>query len=98
MNGQPDRAIEDLNKAISLDPTFSKAYLGRGMVYAGMCLFELAIEEYSKAISLAPNDAWSYYYRGIAYRRGGELGKAQFDLQKSCDLGNELACKDLRAR
>jgi tetratricopeptide (TPR) repeat protein len=54
LKGQYDRALEDFNKALALDPHLPDAYSKRGVVYAKMRKPERAIEDCNKAISLDP--------------------------------------------
>ena len=53
--GDLDRALQDYNQAIELDPGNAGAYVNRGRALAGRGQFESAIEDYAKAISLNPN-------------------------------------------
>jgi Tfp pilus assembly protein PilF len=47
-----DRAIEDYNTAVSLNPKFSKAYLDRGDLYQKTGTTELAVRDYQAACDL----------------------------------------------
>jgi len=96
MKGQYDRAIEDFNKAIALDPNYAKAYTNRGIAYADKGQHDRAIEDYNKAIALDPNYAEAYTNRGVAYYLKGNMGRAISDFQKACDMGEENGCKGLQ--
>ncbi|MBT9438251.1 MAG: tetratricopeptide repeat protein, partial [Desulfobacterales bacterium] len=63
---QYERAIEDYNKAIALDPNNAEAYNNRGVAYAFLNQYERAIADYNKAIALDPNFAMAYDNREIA--------------------------------
>ena len=52
---QFDRAIEDLDEAIRLDPKRAAAYQNRGAAWNGLGRYEQAIEDLSKAIELDPD-------------------------------------------
>ena len=52
--GEVDRAIEDYNIAIDLNPKYAAAYYNRGLVYNNKDDFDAAIEDFSKAIDLNP--------------------------------------------
>jgi tetratricopeptide (TPR) repeat protein len=63
----PKQALEYLNQAISLDPTYAKAYKYRGSVYYELKSFQLAIEDYNQAIKLDPTYAVAYASRSLAF-------------------------------
>ena len=95
--GQHDRAIEDYNKAIAIDPNYAHAYYNRGTVYGrDKVQYDRAIEDFNKAIQLDPNFAQAYYNRGFAYFLSGNRGRAISDLQKACDLGDDVGCEYLQ--
>ena len=94
--GHYDRAIEDFNKAISINPNYAGAYNNRGNAYYKKGQYDRAIEDYNKAIALDPNDALAYTNRGAAYALKGVMGRAISDFQKGCDMGYELGCENLQ--
>lgn len=51
-DGQYDKAIENYNKAIALDPNYSKCYLGMGLAYSKMNNLDKAIEAFDKTIEI----------------------------------------------
>ena len=50
-----DRAVQDLEEAIKLDPNFAMAYLNRGNAYAGKGDDDRATEDFVRAIKHDPN-------------------------------------------
>jgi len=58
-----DDAIKDYNNAIELNPQYSDAYWGRGVVYDDSQQYQLAINDYKKAISLMNSN---YQSSGLA--------------------------------
>src|SRR5688572_2473697 len=52
---QNDKAVEELNKAISKDPGFIEAYILLANVYVDKRQYETAIEQYNKALAINPN-------------------------------------------
>jgi len=52
---QNDLAIQDCRTALSLDPTYAKAYGRMGVAFSGQTRYEEAVEAYKKAIELDPN-------------------------------------------
>ena len=55
--GQYDRAIQDYDQALSLDPNFALAYRNRGAVYSREGQHGRAIGDYTQAVRLDTNDA-----------------------------------------
>jgi tetratricopeptide (TPR) repeat protein len=53
-NKEYDEAINDLNEAIRLDPTYALAYRGRGDCYNEKGQYEDARRDFEKALSLNP--------------------------------------------
>lgn len=89
INNKLDQAFEAFNKAISLDPNFSMAYVCRGNIYDMKGQFEKAMEDYKKAISLDPKSSQAYYDRGLAFGRSGNHDAAIKDFTKAIDLGTD---------
>jgi protein O-mannosyl-transferase len=81
-----DRAIEDFNKAISVNPKYVEAYLNRGMVFVVKGEFDKAIEDYNAAISVNPVFVDAYTNRGSAFYRKGELDRAITDYNTAISL------------
>jgi tetratricopeptide (TPR) repeat protein len=67
IKNQYDRAIEDFDQAIRLNPNYALAFEGRGNVYLSDGQYDRAIEDFSHVIGLNPNDAWAFVGRGGAY-------------------------------
>jgi tetratricopeptide (TPR) repeat protein len=86
MDGQYDKAIEDYNKAIKLNPESFYAYAGRGKVFQLQGQYDKTIKDYSKAIELCPEDTNAYYNRGEVFRLQGQYDKAIKDYSKSIEL------------
>ncbi len=54
-----ERAIDDYDRAISLDPNYHVAFAGRGNTWRAKQEFQRAIDDYNTAIRLEPNSAVS---------------------------------------
>jgi tetratricopeptide (TPR) repeat protein len=65
--GDYDRAIQDFNEAIHLNPNAETAYYGRGNAYKKKGDYDRAIQDFNEAIHLNPNFEIAYYDRGNAY-------------------------------
>jgi tetratricopeptide (TPR) repeat protein len=70
--GERQRALDDLNKVIELDPE-PVAFLSRGEVYRFLGEYEKAVEEYDRAEAIDPaewqEDAFGLLYQADAHAR-----------------------------
>lgn len=67
IRGDQQGAVEDLTRALQLNPNDAEAYYKRGNVNYDQGNFEAAIEDYTKAVRLNRNLNDVYYNRGLAY-------------------------------
>jgi Flp pilus assembly protein TadD len=74
--GDYDRAIQDYNEAIRLNPNEAFAYDARGRAYRNKGDYDHAIQDYSEAIHLNPNLKYVYNNRGEAYDHKGDYDRA----------------------
>lgn len=93
-----EKAIFDLNKAISVDPDLAVAYYNRGLIfYVHNKKPKEAIADYDKSIELNPNFHGAYYDRGIAhsalkeYDKIGDIEQAEDDFKKAIGLYPKFA-------
>jgi tetratricopeptide (TPR) repeat protein len=64
--GEPQRALEDLNKAIALEPS-SMSFLSRGNVYRHLGEYSKALEDYSRGEAIDPS-TWQADVLGLLYQ------------------------------
>ena len=81
-----DRAIQDFNAAVRLDPNQGRAYSNRGFAYNQKGDYDHAISDLSRAILLEPDIATTYSDRAHAYSVRGDKERARADLQKALEL------------
>ena len=86
LSGKYDRAIEDFNQAIGLDPRYVKAYDNRGFAYLAKRDYDRAIESHTEAIRINPMDALAYNNRGLAYKHKADYGRALADFENAIKL------------
>ena len=84
--GNQERAINDCNEAIRLDPKYSKAYNNRGLAYQRRGEYDKSIADYSESIRLDAKDAIAFRGRGFASESKGELDKAIADYTEAIRL------------
>jgi len=84
--GDFDRAIEDFDKALELDPNYPGAYYSRGLSYYYKGDFDRAIEDFDKALELDPNYPGTYNSRGLSYYYKGDFDRAIEDFDKALEL------------
>ncbi len=81
-----DKAIENYNMAIVLNPNFSEAYFNRGLCYYNKKEFEKSISDYNRAAELDPRNAVIFNNRGDAFYRKQDFEKAIVDYDKAVSL------------
>ena len=88
------KAKEALDKAVSMDPKSSQAFLAHGVGYYYLPESfgggpENAVKDFQRAISLDPKSAEAYLWMGIALRKQNQHAKAHEALAKSLALDPE---------
>jgi len=89
--GQTDRAIQDFDQAIRLDPQNAGYWDARcwGRALAGQ--LEQAIKDCDESLRLKPNDANTLDSRGFAYLKSGAFDKAIADYDAALKINPKLA-------
>ena len=77
--GDYQKAIDDCNQALRLNPKYYNAYVNRGLALVGQGKVQEAIEDYNRAIQLDPNNLWAYDRRGEAHADQGDYQGAIAD-------------------
>ncbi len=84
--GMQDEEVAEYNKAIELNPGYSRVYNNRGIVYHEKGLYDLSIADFNKAIKLNPKYVEAYYNRGVAYDDKGRYDIAIADYSRALEL------------
>ncbi|WP_051408851.1 tetratricopeptide repeat protein [Syntrophorhabdus aromaticivorans] len=84
-------AIEDLGRAIEIDPKFAPAYLNRSTAYGVMGDHARAVADLNKALEINPQYALAYRNRGITYEIMGDYARAMADFTKAARLDPRYA-------
>jgi lipoprotein NlpI len=77
--GKHDRAIQDLDVAIELDPKVPGQYLNRALSLSERGEHERAIRDYATGIKLAPDDVRMYIGRAVEWTVLGDYKRALAD-------------------
>jgi tetratricopeptide (TPR) repeat protein len=89
-----DKALEYVNKAITLKPDNGYILDSLGWVYFRMGDLEKARAELERAVALIPGDPNIHEHLGDVYQAGGQKEKARAAYQKAMGLYKEQARKD----
>jgi len=79
--GEYDRALDDYNQAILLNPSYANAYNNRGVIYRLKGDYDRAIKDYDEAIWLDSSIPAFFYNRAIAYTEKQDYDRAIADFE-----------------
>jgi tetratricopeptide (TPR) repeat protein len=88
--GKPEKAFEDFNRAIKIDPQLAGGYLGRANTLNMMGRYGESIEDYDTVLEIDPKLANAYINRGSAYSHLEEYEKAIADYEKGLELDPKI--------
>jgi tetratricopeptide (TPR) repeat protein len=91
LKGEYDKAIQDYDEAIRLEPNRGDAFNNRGDAWDAKQEYDKAIRDFDEAIRLDPNDDDAFLNRSIARHAKGEYDKAIQDFNQAIRLNPELA-------
>jgi tetratricopeptide (TPR) repeat protein len=86
-----DKAIQDFDEAIRLDPKDSFAFSYRGIAWYSKEEYDKAIQDFDEAIRLGPKYPHLFYHRGLAWFHKKEYDKAIRDFDEAIRLDPKLA-------
>jgi tetratricopeptide (TPR) repeat protein len=101
-NREYEAQLEDLNKAIELDPNMAEAYLERGNLYSMNLPKERgcdkkAVADYTSCLEIKPDDLWARWNRATHYRSLGKADEAIADwtviIQGNVDFSKQMEGK-----
>jgi len=85
-NGDYDKAIDEFNEAIRLNPSLAAAHYSRGEIYFQRGDYARAIRDFTRTIDLSPDYTFAYYSRGVANERIGDVEEAILDFTHTVRL------------
>src|SRR5882672_6459236 len=74
--GEYDRAIQDFDRSIQLNPNSASTFINRGLAYKKKEQYDRALQDYDKAINLDPRAEIAYDNRGNTYDEKGDHDRA----------------------
>jgi tetratricopeptide (TPR) repeat protein len=83
------RAFQDIQKAITLEPTYSRAYSDRGTMLLSQKNYNDALADFSKAIELGPPESYYYSNRACCLIQLGKLQQALCDANEAVKLDSK---------
>jgi tetratricopeptide (TPR) repeat protein len=89
--GQLDKAIEQYQTALRLNPDYAEARNNLANEYASKGLSDSAVAEYQSALRLNPENAVAHYNLGLTYDSKGLLDKAVAEYQTALRLKPDYA-------
>lgn len=92
--GEFDKAIEELKKAVEIDPSSLGAHVNLGNAYTSKGDFDKAVEELKKATEINPDNALTHNNLAYAYALKGEFDKAIEEYTKVLEINPN----DMRVR
>ncbi len=81
-----DKALEEFNKALKLDPNYAPVYNHLGYLYSDMGKFNEAIEYFKKYATLSPGDANPFDSMAEIYFIMGNLSEALSKYREALDV------------
>jgi tetratricopeptide (TPR) repeat protein len=96
--GNKQEAIIDYDRAISLNPKFTKAYFSRGRAKFDIGNKQEAITDFDRVIELNPEYAQAYGTRSIAKYQVGNKQEAISDIVKAAELFRQQGRIDLHQK
>lgn len=88
---KPDSALMAYDKSIELQPAFTDAVFGKGLVLTDMKQFDKAVNIFTELIKTDPNNERNYYSRAIAYRNMNNIDEAIKDYQNAIRINPQYA-------
>lgn len=89
-SGDYDRAIQDFDQSIKLNPAHARPFNNRGVAYLRKGEYGLAVKAFDEAIKLNPNYGGAFANRAGAYLKRGEYDRATRDYDEAIRLEPKL--------
>ena len=90
LEGDTNEAMDDLTKAIELQPSLTQAYIKRASMHLEIGNKDKATEDFEEAMKHNKDDADIYYHRAQLHFIMGDFADAAKDYQKSIELDRDF--------
>ena len=90
---RPNEALSDVRQAIARKREYPDAYKLMARMELEEGNYDNALEAVNFLLKLDPGNSDGYLTRAFIYLRKGQKRDAMDDAQRSCDMGNQQACK-----
>jgi lipoprotein NlpI len=87
--GDLDKAIDDFDQAIELDPQNADAYYNRGRIKNQLKEWDEAVADFTRSIKLNPQNADAYLNRGFAEISRGNLDESMTNFTQTIALDSK---------
>jgi tetratricopeptide (TPR) repeat protein len=84
--GRFDRALEDYDKVIALNPTVAVAYYNRAIIFDKLGQPDRAFADYNRVLTLDPSYYGAYINRGLLFYSRGQFDNAIADFDTAISL------------
>jgi len=89
---EPQAAIADYDKGISMSPNLGEAYVDRGAELIVLTRYDEALQDIDKGIAMGANRPQiAYYDRGLAHEALGNVRAAYEDYKKATEIEPDFA-------
>jgi Tfp pilus assembly protein PilF len=82
-------SIDELNRAIALDPDYKLAYLSRGSAFLKLNRLEEARHDFDRLLKIDPKHARAYHLRGLVNEKVGDNESALGDFNAAIEVDPE---------
>jgi tetratricopeptide (TPR) repeat protein len=86
VSGNPQQALSDYNKALELNPKYTRAWYNRGNWYFDSLDYEKAISDFTQSVMLGYNSPSLFVNRGLSYAALNRHELAIADYTKSLSI------------
>lgn len=83
--------MADFDQTLKIDPSYTNAYIWRGLLFYNREDYDRAIVNYNQALRLDPKNAIAYLDRGEAQFYQGDNVAAILDLDKALEIAPNIA-------
>ncbi|WP_368239169.1 protein kinase domain-containing protein [Candidatus Uabimicrobium amorphum] len=81
--GEPDLALKEFDKVVAIDPSYTRAYLERSLIYYQKRNWDLASRNTNKVLELDPFESMALYNKGTGYKNNRKYDQALVYLEKA---------------